>query len=142
MLVAAVLTAAGAAGAQERVAEDQTPTGKFLTATEVRPILTATRANWVSVREYGGEDLVYVTHLIAWRCGLYEIRYAINGGQMRQWPVPECDPEAAQPAAIPDGAQVYEVHAAGSVQQITVELLYDDLSVETASFERAAVLMP
>jgi hypothetical protein len=122
-----------------RVAEDQTPTGKFLTATEVKPILGATQGNWVAVREWEGNDLIYFTHLLAWRCGLYEIRYSVNGGPQQQWPVPDCDPATHTPGAIPDGAEIYATVALKSVQTIDVELLYDDLSTQSAQFERAAI---
>ncbi len=122
--------------------EDQTPTGRFLTATETKPILGATKANWIGVREWEGQDLIYFTQLLAWRCGLYEIRYAVNGGAMQNWPVPACDPKTATPGMIPDGAAIYTALPLKSVEKVDIELLYDDLTVDQASFERAAVLMP
>lgn len=144
--------AAGAAGANagdaaragaEFAVEPQTPSGKFTTATEVRPILQATRANWVAVREYEGRDLVYLTQLLAWRCGLHRIRYAINDGPMQTWPMPPCLTDTAQPNAIraEDGLPFVEF-GLGEVHSISIELLYDDLETETARFERAQVLMP
>ncbi len=126
-----------------REAEDQTLSGKFLTATETRPILTATRGNWVAVREFNGQDLVYFTHLLSWRCGLYEINYAINGGPMQSWPMPECYADGPSPNAITaeDGLPYISLEL-GSVQSIDVEILYDDLSTDAAHFDRAAVKMP
>ncbi|MFC6640566.1 hypothetical protein [Sulfitobacter profundi] len=70
------------------VAEDQTPTGRFTTAAEVKPILNATRGNWIAVREYDGQDLVYVTHLWSWRCGLAAMAIAVNDAPMQNWPMP------------------------------------------------------
>ncbi|MEP1933504.1 hypothetical protein [Shimia sp.] len=143
-LVAAIcISPAGIATAGEtRIAEDQTPTGKFMTATEIRPILTATKGNWVAVREYGGQDLVYFTHLLSWRCGLHSVQYSINGGDIQEFPIPECPADIAQPNAIPDDALIYLSLDKGVVQSVEIELLYDDLGVDSAMFERAAILIP
>lgn len=139
----AVMCAGGAAVAQEGfVMEDQTPTGKFLTATEVRPILEATQGNWIAVRDYNGQDLLYFTHLLAWRCGLHAVRFAINDGPMQPFELPPCDAEAPAPAAIPDGAVIYLGFPSGSIETVTVELFYDDLGTSSARFERAAVQIP
>ena len=54
--------------ADRYVAEPQVPSGKFTTATEIKPIMGATKGNWVAVREYDGNDLVYFTHILSWRC--------------------------------------------------------------------------
>ena len=140
-VLAGILGAGVVMSQDARVAEDQSPTGKFMTATEVRPILQATKGNWIAVREYGGQDLVYFTHLISWRCGLYEVHYAINGGPMREFPLPDCPPDIAQPNAIPADAGIYLSFGAGAVQSVRVDLLYDDLGTESVTFERAAVLM-
>lgn len=125
-----------------REAEDQTPTGKFLTAGEVRPILEATKANWIGVREFNGQDLVYFTHLMSWRCGLYEVQYSINGGPAQVFPIPECPPDIANAMAIPEGAEVYITQPLGSVDTVDVTLLYDDLGTDTVRFERDAVKLP
>ncbi len=128
--------------AQDRVAEDQTPSGKFLTATEVKPILDATKGNWIAVREWEGQDLIYFTHILSWRCGLFEIRYSVNGGAQKLWPIPECDPNTHTVGAIPDNADIYDTLPLQSVETVTVELLYDDLTTTRAEFERGAVLIP
>ena len=125
------------------VAEPQVPTGQFTTAVEVKPILQATKANWVAVREYEGRDLLYVTHLLSWRCGMHQVRYAINDGPMQVWPLPPCLMGTAQPNAIraEDGLP-YQVFGLGSVGSVTVEILFDDLTTDSARFDRAQVLMP
>ena len=121
-------------------AEDQAPTGKFLTATEVRPILGATRASWVAVREYDGADLLYLTHLLAWRCGLHQIEYAVNGGAFELWPMPACHVDSPSPGALlPEDGLPYIRLPLGAVETVTIRLLYDDLGVEEATFDRAAI---
>lgn len=124
------------------VAEPQTPTGKFTTATEIKPIMSATKGNWVAVREYDGKDLVYFTQILSWRCGLVGVRYSINGGPMQDWPLAECQLDTAQPNAIPQDAKIYETHPLKSVNSLDVEIIFDDLTRDNAHFERKQVLMP
>ena len=33
---------------------------------------------WVAVRDYDGQDLLYVTQILAWRCGLARLQSAVN----------------------------------------------------------------
>lgn len=125
------------------VAEPQTPTGRFTTATEVRPILTATRGSWILVREFNGKDLLYVTHLWAWRCGLVEIRIGINGNPPAVWPMPDCHLDQPSPGAITeDDGLPYGEFALGSIAMIEVELTYDDLTTDSAKFNRNGMLLP
>ena len=136
-------TQGGGASLQVFEAEAQVPSGKFTTATEIKPIMQATKPNWVAVREFNGQDLVYVTQLLSWRCGMHQVRYSINDGPMQDWALPPCLIDTAQPNAIraEDGLP-YQAFAPGSVQSIAVEILYDDLSTDNARFDRAQVLMP
>lgn len=138
---ATVMLSAGVVVAETpTVAEDQTATGLFLTATEVRPILGATKGNWIAVREFNGQDLLYFTHLLSWRCGLYGIKFSVNGGEMQAFPMLDCDVNA--PMTVPPEATVYLEYPLGSIETIDVELLYDDLGTESAHFERAKVMTP
>ena len=129
--------------AENFTAEPQIPSGKFTTATEVKPILGATKGNWVAVREYDGQDLLYVTHIWAWRCGLHQMRYAINGGEMQVWPLPPCHENTNAPNAIIDTDGLpYDTFPLGSIKSIRVELLLDDMSEDSADYVRTDVLMP
>jgi len=125
------------------IADPQVPTGKFTTAAEIKPILTATKGNWVALRDYGGNDLVYVSHLWAWRCGLSAMAIAINDGPMQNMPLPACHPDYASPNVIleSDGFP-YRTYEQGSVQRITVQIVYDDLSTDVASFEANEIRIP
>ena len=88
---------------QGLTADPQQADGTYTSAAEVKPILTATRANWVVLREYEGKDWLYVTHLWSWRCGLKAIAIALNDEPMQNWPLPKCHTETAAPnALLPD----------------------------------------
>lgn len=125
------------------MAEPQVPTGKFTTATEVKPILNATRGNWINVREYDGKDLLYVTHLWSWRCGLLEMRVGINGAPPEVWPLPECHMDQAMPAVMLDSDGLpYRAFGLGSIAMIEVQITYDDLTTDGAKFNRQGVQIP
>ncbi|MDJ0821884.1 MAG: hypothetical protein QNJ09_08770 [Paracoccaceae bacterium] len=125
------------------VAEPQIPTGQFTTAVEVKPILTATKAQWIAIRDFNGQDLLYVTQIYAWRCGLVGLKVGVNGAAPEAWPVPPCHEGTASPNAItPEDGLPYRSYAAGSLESVSVELIYDDLSTDTADYDRAAVQMP
>lgn len=125
------------------VAEPQVPTGKFTTALEVKPILNATRGNWITVREFNGRDLLYVTHLWSWRCGLLELRVGLNGNPPEPWPLPECHMDAATPAAILDTDGLpYRDFQPGSIAMIEVQITYDDLTTDRAKYNRQGIQIP
>lgn len=128
---------------QGLVAEEQVASGKFTTALEVKPILNATRANWIAVREYDGQDLIYVTHLWSWRCGLVQMRIGLNGAAPEIWDLPDCHVDQPVPNMMADEDGLpYRVFPLGSVSEVVVELTYDDLTTVTAKYDRQGVLIP
>lgn len=116
---------------------------QFTTAAEIRPILDATKANWVAVREYDGQDLLYFTHLMAWRCGLDSIYYSVNSGAEVLWNGEPCHDGEAQPNAIKATDSLpFTKFALQSVNTVNVRLVYDDGGEATASFARADIMTP
>lgn len=125
--------------------EPQIPTGKYTTAIEVRPILGMTKSNWIGVREYNGQDLIYFTHLMAWRCGLWDIRYGINGAPATNVvPMEPCHEDMAQPNVMTDVANFlpYVAHPLQSVESVYVEIVFDDGTSDFAQFDRGEVRIP
>lgn len=148
LIVAASLTAPGDQAplvlAEARAPEDQTPTGKFTSAAEIKPIMEATRGQWIAVREWEGEDWIYFTQMMSWRCGLWEVRYGINGAPAETvLPMEPCYDETAAPNAFVDDALLpFVTFPLASVESVTVEVLYDDGTTDKATYERSDVLLP
>ena len=131
------------AGVTEFTAEPQTPTGKFTTATEIKQILEMTKPNWVAISAQPGNDFLYVTQIWSWRCGLLQMRVSLNKGPIEVWPLPPCHEETNAPNAIieTDGLP-FKMFAPGEIESMEVELLLDDLSTLSASYQRSEILMP
>lgn len=113
----------------------------FTTAAEVRPILEATRGMWVALRPWEGAELLYFTHLESWRCGIDEIRYAVNDGEEVVWPVEPCFEGTAAPNALGPDRLPFTRLPSDLVQTVAVTVILDDGSAMTAAFDRAAILM-
>ncbi|ROU00228.1 hypothetical protein EAT49_13305 [Histidinibacterium lentulum] len=123
--------------------EPQVPTGRFTTAVEVKPILAATRGSWVAVREWEGQDWVYFTHLLSWRCGLHEIRFGLNGAPPEEiLEMEPCHEETMQPNALISDLPIWRTYPPGSVQSITMEVTFDDNTTERHEVTRAEILLP
>ncbi|HHC30055.1 MAG TPA: hypothetical protein ENK80_05785 [Rhodobacterales bacterium] len=116
---------------------------QFTTAAEVRPMLEATKARWIAVREYDGKDLLYFSNLLAWRCGLEAIHYSVNGGPERLWDGEPCYKGEARPNALKATDKLpYVSFPLGSVDTVDVRLTYDDGDTDSASYSRGAILTP
>lgn len=110
------------------------------TAAEVRPILNATQGNWVAVREYNGQDLLYFTHLLAWRCGLEAIYFSVNGGEERQFEAEPCYEDEATPNALKVTDMLpYQQFELQSVVKVEVRIVYDDGAETIANYDRAQI---
>lgn len=119
----------------------------FTNPDEIRPILSATAANWIAVREWEGHDVIYFTHLMTYRCALAEVRFGVNGAPATElWQAEPCYRD--EPVPFAQKSETHKPHTAldrydlGSVQTIRVEITYPDGTVEGHDYDRAAVLIP
>lgn len=113
---------------------------QMVDAAQIRPILNATKGQWVAVREWDGQDLVYFTHLLAWRCGVDKIEYSVNSaGADKDWAFIPCDETSANPMALAPDQKVYGSFGLNSVQTVTVKITYDDGGQDTVTYDRKAI---
>ena len=91
-----------------------------------KQILTMTRESWIAFRNYGGQQLIYFTHLVVYRCGLAEIRYSINSDELDQrFAMPPCEPE--RPNEVPSDFLPLVALPPGTADSITVQVVYADV---------------
>jgi hypothetical protein len=117
---------------------------QFTTAQEVRPILQATKAQWIAVRNYEGQDWLYFTNILSWRCGLSEIHFTVNDGDEEQLDAEECHMDTATPNAMTsdDLDKFLRRYPAASVQRVRIRLVLDDGTEEVADYARKQVEIP
>lgn len=114
---------------------------QFTTAEEVRPMLEFTRADWVSLREYDGEDQLSFAHMLAWRCGMDRISYAVNDAKRARLKMEPCYEGETRPNDFKDPAFLpYVTFEKGTVRTVTVWIAYDDGSSDKEDYARKAIL--
>ena len=115
------------------------------TAEQVRPILTMTAASWIAVRKWQGQDLLYFTQILPFRCGLSEIRYGLNGADATErFNAEPCPPDQdGQVFATIEADEYlpYLTFEEGSIETVTITLVYDDGIEETLIYDRSTVEM-
>ena len=117
----------------------------FTTAAEVKPILTAIKPSWIAVRAYEGQDLLYFTNLLAWRCGIEAVTFGTNGAAPDiPLTMEPCHDGEAQPNALKmdQGALPYVPYDMDLIQSVTVQVTFDDGSTETEDYQRKDVMTP
>jgi hypothetical protein len=91
---------------------------------QIKQILDLTKANWVSFRDWQGQELIYFTHLESWKCGIDYVFYGLNDDPIDQeWQLDACDPD--NPNVVLKDKPYLELPA-GSAQSINVQLIFKD----------------
>ena len=99
----------------------------FTTSAGVKPILELIRPQWIAIRPYEGQDLLYMSTLLTYRCGIEQIRFAYNGGELQIWEGEPCYRGEASPMALKMETHLpYAVAPLDSLQTVTINLLFDD----------------
>lgn len=128
-----------------REPEPQVPTGRYTTAIEIKPLITATRAGWVAIGSSQAGDLLYFSQLLGFRCGLWDIHYGLNGAPPT---IPvvmeECHTDTRSPNAITDpmAFPIYITEPQGSIESVEVQVTFDDGTIDAAVYGRQLILLP
>ena len=87
-------------------------------------ILDMTRGSRAYFRDYNGRQLVYFTHLEAYRCGIAAVRYSINTDALdRDWMLQPCDRKKPHNITTDNP---YIALPLGAAKSITVQLTFKD----------------
>ena len=88
-------------------------------------ILEFTKNNWVGFRDFNGRQLIYFTHLTAYRCAIAQIRYSLNSDRLdKVYILPPCDRK--KPNSIPQNHLPYLSLPLGTAHEIYLQLTFKD----------------
>lgn len=88
-----------------------------------RDVLERMPGDWVAFRT-DGEPLLYLTHLVSYRCAIDKVVIGFDGGPLDTLvPMPPCDPD--NPYSVPASVQPYRT-LPPEVQTVSVQLTYFD----------------
>ena len=92
----------------------------------VKQAINATKANWIAFRNYDGQQLLYFTQLLTWKCGLREIRYGLNSSHLADlWPLPVCNPQTPY-HLDPNYDHIYVNYPLDSLKFVSVQVVFAD----------------
>jgi len=93
-------------------------------AGQEKKLLSMTRGNWAYFRDYNGRQLIYFTHLEAYRCGIGQVRYSLNSDALdKEWKLQPCDP--SKPHNITTD-KPYISLPLGAAKTVAVQLTFND----------------
>lgn len=89
-----------------------------------KKLLNMTRGTWAHFRDYNGRQLIYFTHLEAYRCGISQVRYSLNSDALdREWTLQPCD--TSKPHNITTN-KPYISLPPGTARTIAVQVTFSD----------------
>ena len=95
-------------------------------AGQEKQILPLIKGNWLAFRNYSGKQFVYFSNLLAYRCGLADIRYSVNSDALdRAFRLPPCDPVNPQ---VLDAVKYppFVTLSPGTAKQVSVQAVFKD----------------
>lgn len=115
----------------------------FTEYAQAKPILEMIKRDWVGIGASDGQDLLYFTLLLSYRCAIQEIRFSYNNGPLTTWDAEPCYWDERHPNAIKMETHLpYAVAPLGSLNTITIDLLFEDGTTMTNTYDRTEILLP
>jgi hypothetical protein len=125
-------------------AQDAVPTD-FTTPEGAAYIHQSIKDTALSFRQEGEEDFIYFSNLIAWRCGVASMIYGVNDDAPTvPFPMEPCWRELREPNTMKmeDPAFPFFLKVpTGSVQKVTIRILYENGAIAEFAVERAKNLI-